>query len=76
MSARTLRRLAMAIRTVVPALLAMLLTRRRSTARSRPRSPRACGSSGASFIRCSRPRTRRKAWPPSSRSARRSSSTN
>ncbi len=33
-------------------------------------------SSGASFMRCSPPRTRRKAWPPSSRSGRRSSSTN
>ena len=42
--------------------------------RDRP-SPRACGSNGGSSTRLSPPPTRRKAWPPSSRSASRSSST-
>ena len=42
---------------------------------SRPRSPKAYASSGASSIRCSRPPIRRKAWRPSSPSGRRSSRT-
>src|SRR5262249_29678049 len=46
-----------------------------STARSRPRSPKACGSSGACSIRCSRPPIRRKAWPRSWRSGRPNSRT-
>ena len=37
------------------------------------RSPRASRSSGGSSTRCSPPRTRRKAWPPSWRSGQRSS---
>ena len=37
--------------------------------------PKACASSAACFTRCSRPKTRRKAWPRSSRSGRRSSRT-
>src|SRR5882672_8707970 len=39
------------------------------------RSPRACSSSGGCSTRCSRPRTRRKAWRRSSRSASRRSVT-
>ena len=42
---------------------------------SRRRSPRASASSAGCSTPCSPPRTRRKAWPPSSRSARRSSAT-
>ena len=49
--------------------------RKRSIARSRRRSPKACASNGGCFIRCSRPPTRRKAWRPSSPSGRRSSRT-
>ena len=49
--------------------------RRASTARSRRRSPKACGSSGGCFTRCSPPRTRRKACAPSPRSGRRRSRT-
>ena len=44
--------------------------RRASTAPTRRRSPKACASSAASSIRCSRPRTRRKACAPSPKSAR------
>ena len=44
--------------------------RKASTAPSRPRSPKACASSGACSTRCSRPKTRRKAWRRSSRSGR------
>ena len=44
----------------------------RSTVPSRRRSPRASASSAGCSMRCSRPRTRRKAWRPSSRSANRS----
>ena len=49
--------------------------RRRSTAHSKRRSPRACCSSGACSTRCSRRKTRRKAWRRSSRSVRRNSRT-
>ena len=48
-------------------------SRRRSTAATRPRCARACSSSGGSSTRCSPPRTRPRAWPPSPRSAARSS---
>ena len=50
--------------------------RRRSTAPSRRRWPRVNASSGGSFIRCSPRKIRRKAWPRSWKSARRSSRTN
>ena len=43
--------------------------RRASTAPMRRRSPKACASSAASSIRCSRPKTRRKACAPSPKSA-------
>ena len=56
-------------------LPSVLAAKEAVNAPSRPRSPRACASSGGCFIRCSRPPTRRKAWPPSSPSARRSSRT-
>ncbi len=46
---------------------------RRSTGRSRPRSPRACGPSAPCSCRCSARRIRRKAWRPSWRSVSRRS---
>src|SRR5712672_636212 len=49
--------------------------RKRSTALSRRRSPKVSASSGEPSTRCLRRRTRRKAWPPSSRSGRRNSPT-
>ena len=49
--------------------------RRPSIAPTRRRSPKGSGSSAASSIRCSRPRTRRKACAPSPRSGRPSSRT-
>ena len=47
----------------------------RSTAPTRPPSPRACASNAGSSTPCSPPRTRRRAWPPSSRSGRPTSPT-
>jgi enoyl-CoA hydratase/carnithine racemase len=44
-------------------------SRRRSTAPTRRRLPKGCASSAACSIPCSRWRTRRRAWPPSPRSA-------
>ena len=56
-------------------LPSVMMARNASTAPSRARSTKACCSSAACSIRCSPPRTRRKAWPPSSRSANRTSNT-
>ncbi len=49
--------------------------RRPSTQASRPRSPRASGSSATSSPACSTPPTRKRAWPRSARSGRPSSRT-
>ena len=56
-------------------LPSVMMAMNASTAPSRARSTKVCCSSAACSIRCSPPRTRRKAWPPSSRSANRTSNT-
>ena len=54
-------------------LVALMVAKEASTARSRRRWPKASASSAARSTRCSPPTTRRKAWRRSSRSGRRSS---
>ena len=57
-------------------LPALMVAKEAVNARSKRRSRKACASSGARFMRCSRRTIRRKAWRRSSRSGRRSSRIN